>query len=75
MPKAKVKGKNLSRKALSDDDDIIYLEKRPTPRQRGDEPEDYTANRLAPPSPRYEALACLGLPSGLGRPRQPKSPT
>ena len=40
--KAKAKGKNSSRKAteaLSDDDDIIHLEKRPTPRQGGD--EDY----------------------------------
>jgi hypothetical protein len=26
----------------------------------------YTATRLAPPSPRYQALSCLGLPRGLG---------
>ena len=42
VPKAKAKGKNSSRKAteaLSDDDDIIHLEKRPTPRQGGD--KDY----------------------------------
>jgi hypothetical protein len=40
--KAKGKGTNPSRKAtgsLSDDDDIIDLEKRPTPRQGGD--KDY----------------------------------
>ena len=40
VPKAKGKGNNSSRKAteaLSDDDDIVHLEKRPTPRQGGDE--------------------------------------
>jgi hypothetical protein len=26
----------------------------------------YTTNRLAPPSPRHQALSCLGLPRGLG---------
>ena len=34
----------------------------------------YTANRLAPPSPRHQAVSCLGLPRGLGKARQPKSP-
>ena len=39
VPQAKAKGKNSSRKtkeAQSDDDDIIHLEKRSTPRQGGD---------------------------------------
>jgi hypothetical protein len=42
VPQAKAKGNNSSRKttqAQSDDDDIIDLEKRSTPRQGGD--EDY----------------------------------
>ena len=47
MHKAKVKGKNLSRKvteALPDDADIIHLEERPTPRQGGDEDHSETTD-------------------------------
>jgi hypothetical protein len=36
--------------------------------------EAHTTNRLAPPSPRHLAVSCLGLPRGLGKARQPKSP-
>ena len=28
--------------------------------------DNFTATRLVPPSPRYQALSCLGLPGGIG---------
>ena len=54
--------------------EFIFIWKNKRGKSRDDMSQYRTANRLAPPSPRHQAVSCLGLPRGLGKARQPKGP-